>query len=162
MSKASWFDYSYRALAGNHLPRSINLTPATRRQQRPDACAEQRKPWSQYSFALVVSTHNHRWGTVINRNAGAESPARPNHRPDQRMLASMAVAFDRNPLNSLAGEASVPTSQAHHQRIVADRLKIALRRFPICGYDLDRLARRHLFQISPIRFLSRPQRWAGR
>src|SRR5712664_1402186 len=115
----------YRASGGClPLPRAVDLAPAARGQQRPDAGAEQGKYWSQYSFALVSRTDNRRRRTiVINRNSGAESAARSNRCPDQRVFASAAVRFDGNPPNRVAGDTAIYTSGAQHQRILRGRLK---------------------------------------
>ena len=85
----------YRASGGClPLPRAVDLAPAARGQQRPDACSEQGKCRSQYGFALVSRADNRvRRTIVINRNSGAESAARSNRCPDQCVLAPVAVRF---------------------------------------------------------------------
>src|SRR6202030_4848407 len=132
---------------------AIYLAPAARGQQRSDACADQGKRWSQYPFALVARADNRVWrAIVVNRDAGAESSARSNRCPDQRMLATVAVRFEGDTPNRVAGDTSISASDAQHQRILRGRLKITLGRCSVSDCDLDGLARGDLFQAAPIRF----------
>src|SRR5260221_11644293 len=75
------------------------------------------------------------------------------------MLAWVAVHFGGNAPNRVAGDTSVTTRDAQHQRILVDGLKIALRRCSVFDYDFDGLTRGDLFQAAPIRFLHGPQLW---
>ena len=144
------------------LPRAVDLAPVARGHQCPNACSEQGKRWSQYSFALISRADNRGCRTiVINRNASAESRTRSNRRPDQRMLAPVAVRFDGNPPNSVAGDTLISASDTKHQSILCGRLKIALRRCTVLDCDLNGLARGDLSQVTPIRFLHGPHHWVG-
>src|SRR5258708_10394793 len=98
---------------------------------------------------------------VVNCDASAESRTSSDRCRNQHMLASMAVHFEGTPPNRVAGDTSVTTRDAQHQRILGGGLKIALRRCSVFDYDFDGLTRGDLFQAAPIGFLHGPQRWVG-